>query len=112
MRLHWTVRSFFCDNSECSHVTFSEQVPSVACRYARKTNRLVQQQTGIAFEVGGEPGSRLSMSLRVPTSPDTLLRFIRINRGVSKKYYIKSINFCINFPKSLELKNRLSIMIR
>lgn len=77
MRLLWTVRRFFCDHPECSHVTFSEQVPSVACRYARKTNRLVQQQTGIAFEVGGEPGSRLSMSLRVPTSPDTLLRFIR-----------------------------------
>jgi transposase len=77
MRLLWNVRRFFCDHPECSHVTFSEQIPSVACRYARKTNRLVQQQTGIAFEVGGEPGSRLSTSLRVPTSPDTLLRFIR-----------------------------------
>jgi transposase len=77
MRLLWTVRRFFCDHPECPHVTFSEQVPSVACRYARKTNRLVQQQTGIAFEVGGEPGSRLSTSLKVPTSPDTLLRFIR-----------------------------------
>jgi transposase len=77
MQLLWNVRRFFCDYPECPHVTFSEQVPSVACRYARKTHRLVQQQTGIAFEVGGEPGSRLSTSLRAPTSPDTLLRFIR-----------------------------------
>lgn len=77
MRLLWNIHRFFCDHPECSLVTYSKQILSVADRYARRTHRIVQQQTGIAFEVGGELGARLTISLRAQASPDTLLRFIR-----------------------------------
>jgi transposase len=76
VRLHWRVRRFFCDNPDCPKVTFAEQIPSIK-RYARKTNRLVAQQTEVAFAVGGEPGARLAARLQIPTSPDTLLRHIQ-----------------------------------
>lgn len=78
VKLHWTVRRFFCDNSQCSRVTFSEQVESVAERYARKTRRLVSRQRQIAFEVGGEMGARLMRLFDLLRhSADTLLRLIR-----------------------------------
>ena len=76
VRLHWQVRRFFCDNPNCPKITFAEQIASVN-RYARKTNRLVAQQIEIAFAAGGEPGARLTVLLQIPTSPDTLLRYIR-----------------------------------
>lgn len=75
--LTWTVRRLFCDNPECARVTFVEQIPVVAARYARKTCRLRQQQTGIGFIVGGEPGCRLAHQLEVPTSADSLLNMVR-----------------------------------
>ena len=73
----WTVRRFFCDNPECDRVTFVEQLPSVAVRYARRTGRLHKQQTEIGFVVGGEPGTKLASSLKIPTSADTLLGMVR-----------------------------------
>lgn len=75
--LNWTVRRFFCDNPECGRVTFVEQIPTVAARYARRTCRLHQLQTKIGFIVGGEPGCRLAHLLKVPTSADSLLNMIR-----------------------------------
>jgi transposase len=76
VRLHWRVRRFFCDNQDCPKVTFAEHVLSIN-RYARKTKRLIAQQTEIAFAVGGESGARLAAFMQVPTSPDTLLRLIQ-----------------------------------
>lgn len=75
IRLHWRVRRFFCDNPNCPKVTFSEQIPSIS-RYARKTKRLISQLREIAFSAGGEPGARLAAFLKIPTSPDTLLRLM------------------------------------
>ncbi len=75
--IHWTVRRFFCDNSECERVTFVEQISKVAARYARRTSRLHQQQAEIGFVVGGEPGAKLTNSLEMPTSADTLLGMVR-----------------------------------
>jgi len=76
-QLHWTVRRFFCDNSACQRVTFVEQIPTVADRYARKTRRLKEQQSRIAHETGGEPGARLANYVSDPLSADSLLRLIR-----------------------------------
>ena len=76
-QLLWTVRRFFCDNSACQRVTFAEQIPAVADRYARKTQRLKEQQSRIAYEAGGEPGTRLADYVSEPLSADTLLRLIR-----------------------------------
>ena len=77
LRLLWTVRRFFCDNSECKRVTFVEQVPSVAARYARKTKRLAEYQTQLAYALGGRPGSRLAEEHQIQVSRDTLIRLIR-----------------------------------
>lgn len=68
--------SFFCDNSECDPITFVEQIPIMATRYARRTSRLHQQQTEIGFVVGGEPGAKLASHLEIPTSADTLLGMV------------------------------------
>lgn len=76
-QLHWTIRRFFCDNEDCQRVTFAEQIPTVADRYARKTRRLTEQQSRIAHETGGEPGARLVRYVSDPLSADTLLRLIR-----------------------------------
>jgi transposase len=75
--LKWTVRRFFCDNRECARVTFVEQIPVVAARYARKTCRLRQQQTEIGFIMAGEPGAKLACRLELPISADSLLNMVR-----------------------------------
>jgi len=77
VRVYWKVRRYFCDNRECGRVTFVEQIPSVAARYARRTYRLHKQQTDIGFIVGGEPGTALAHRLEIPTSADTLLGMVR-----------------------------------
>ncbi len=76
-QLKWTVRRFFCDKEDCKRATFAEQIPEVAERYARKTRRLKEQQSRIAHETGGEPGTRLANYVSHPLSADTLLRLIR-----------------------------------
>ena len=70
-------RKFFCDALACPRCIFTERLPGVAAAYARKTVRLNEALTGIAFACGGEGGSRLTGRLGMPTSPDTLLRRIR-----------------------------------
>ena len=77
IRIIWRVRRFFCDNPEYGQITFVEQIPVVAARYARRTCRLHQQQTEIGFIVGGEPGSKLAYRLEIPTSADSLLNMVR-----------------------------------
>ncbi len=77
VRIIWKVRRFFCDNPKCRRVTFVEQIPVVAARYARRTCRLHQQQAEIGFIVGGEPGSKLAYRLEIPTSADSLLSMVR-----------------------------------
>ena len=76
-QLCWTVRRFFCDNMACQRVTFAEQIPTVAERYARKTRRLIEQQSRMAYETGGELSERLARYISEPLSADTLLRMIR-----------------------------------
>lgn len=77
VQLKWRVRRFFCDNAECPRQTFAEQIPAVVARFARRTNRLAVEQQQIAIEVGGEVGSRLLSRLKMPASPDTLIRLVR-----------------------------------
>ncbi len=74
IRIH--VRRFRCGNPRCPQRTFAERVPSVA-DHAQSTRRLAEAQLSIGFALVGEPGSRLSRRLAMPTSPDTLLRRVR-----------------------------------
>jgi len=77
VRLIVTVRRFFCDNKDCELSIFAERMPNFVKPYARRTNRLNQSQLSVAFAAGGEGGARLLRVLRMPVSPDTLLRMIR-----------------------------------
>jgi len=77
VRWRLRVRKFFCDHTDCRRGVFTERIPDVAATYARKTVRLDEAITELAFTCGGEPGSQLAARLGMPTSPDTLLRRIR-----------------------------------
>jgi transposase len=69
-------RRFFCANKECERSIFCERLPEISA-HARKTNRLEETLTMIAFELGGEAGARLAHELGLPVSPDALLERIR-----------------------------------
>lgn len=76
--LHLKVRRFFCIEPDCTCVTFSEFMPSLTMRYARRTNQLHIALREIAFGLGGEEGSRMVEKLGYgEISADTLLRIIR-----------------------------------
>ncbi len=51
----------------------------MARRYARRTDRQREALELIGFALGGEAGARLAVELGLPTSPDTLLNYIRLS---------------------------------
>lgn len=77
IQLKLTVPRFFCDNEQCPRRTFASRFPELLQPYARRTNRLANQQRQVGFAVGGEAGGRLVQGLNMPTSPDTLIRLVR-----------------------------------
>ena len=72
-----SVRRFYCGNDFCPRKVFAERLYGVTQEYARRTTRQKTALEDIAFALGGEAGSRLASRLGFPTSPDTLLRYIR-----------------------------------
>ncbi len=71
------VRKFHCDNPGCERSIFVERVAGFADSYARRTVQLDELLRLIAFANGGECGSRVAAELRIPISPQSLLRLIR-----------------------------------
>ena len=71
------LKRFFCDNAACARKTFNERFSGVIEPYAHRTNRLLAMQRSVGFLSGGETGAKLSRSLALPTSPDSLIRFVR-----------------------------------
>jgi transposase len=69
-------RRFRCVNSSCPRRTFAEHLHEIAGRSARRTERLGELQRHLGLALGGEAGARLAHRLAMPTSPDTLLRFV------------------------------------
>ena len=74
VRLKITVRRFFCDHGQCERRVFTEPLPEVVARYARRTDRLADALRLIGYALGGEAGARLARELGLSVSPDTLLR--------------------------------------
>ena len=72
--LHLTVRRFRCQHTQCPQKTFTEQLPNLLNRYARRTQRLTESYYECVQALGGEAGARLLQKMRMPTSGDTLLR--------------------------------------
>lgn len=77
VKLELHTRRFFCLNLACTRQILTERLPSVVAPYARRTTRLADVLTLVAFALGGEAGKRLVTGMGLATSPDTLLRLIR-----------------------------------
>ncbi len=71
------VRKLFCDNAKYKRRIFTERLPGVAAPWARKTARLSERLTAVGLALGGTAGARLSGSMELATSPNTLLRLVR-----------------------------------
>jgi transposase len=78
VRLELRVRRFFCQNQACTRRIFTERLPGVVAPSARRTTRLTDLLTLIGFALGGEAGNRLVERMGLETTPETLLRLIRI----------------------------------
>lgn len=77
VQLKLRIRRFRCINCNCRRQTWTETIPEILERYAHRTQRLTQSLWHIAYALGGKPGNRLALQLRMPTSRDTLLRILR-----------------------------------
>src|SRR5262245_34978675 len=77
VQLRVTVRRFSCLQPECPRLIFAERLPGFAEPHARTTSRLRQAHEAIGWALGGEAGARLTKSLAMATSPDTLLRRVK-----------------------------------
>ena len=71
------MRRFKCVNRQCSQATFAEQINALALPKQRRTVGLDGAWRSIAQALGGAAASRLSATLGMPTSRDTLLRGLR-----------------------------------
>ena len=71
------VRKLFCDNAGCERCIFTERLPGVAAPWARKTARLSERLTAVGLALGGTASARLSGSMGLATSRNTLLRLVR-----------------------------------
>jgi transposase len=78
VRLHLRTRRFRCKNSLCTKRVFCERLPKVVAHYGRKTAGPDDALRLIGFLLGGEAGSRATSKLAMATSPDTLLRRVRV----------------------------------
>lgn len=78
VRLALRTRRFRCRNSLCTKRVFCERLPRVVAHYARQTVRLDDALRLIGLLLGGEAGARATRKLAMTTSPDTLLRRVRL----------------------------------
>ena len=77
VRLELKARKFRCRNELCSQKVFCERLVNVAAAYARRTIRLMETLSMLAFALGGRAGSRASAKLNIPVGKDLLLRAVR-----------------------------------
>jgi transposase len=78
-RVRWLVqvRRFWCRNTECLRVIFSERLPTCAPAHARRTLHQTAVLCEVAFALGGKAGERIAKLLSMGTSHDTLLRLMQ-----------------------------------
>jgi len=71
------VRRFVCEDPDCPARTFTEQLPGLTTRYARRTPLARTLLEQLALALAGRAGARLARGLGLPASRDTLLRLLR-----------------------------------
>jgi len=74
VQLFVTARKFACRNPDCPRQVFTEPLPALAARYARKTVRLTTTLRSIGLTLGGNAGARAARRQHTVASPSTLLR--------------------------------------
>lgn len=91
VRLKLNTRKFRCRNDICPQKVFCERLPNVAAAYARRTVRLMETLTLLAFALGGRGGSRAASQLNIPVGKDSLLRAVRsrINGSATNQQPVK-----------------------
>ena len=77
VHIRLTSRKFFCSHAKCKQRIFTERMPSLAMRYARKTKPLQEILYLLGHSLGGEAGTRVAVRLGVSVSPDTLIEQVR-----------------------------------
>jgi hypothetical protein len=77
-RLRVRSRRWFCDEQGCPRKIFAERFEGLLARFARRTNDVTELLVEFGLRAGGEGGARLARKTGVPTSPDTLLRLVKM----------------------------------
>jgi len=77
VRILLLTRKFFCEGDGCRRRIFTEPLPGVALRYARRTLRATEALNWITLALGGQAGARLAGRLGLLASGSTLLRQMR-----------------------------------
>ncbi len=60
VRILLSTRKFFCTGDGCRRRIFTEPLPGVASRYARRTLRATEALNWITLALGGQAGARLA----------------------------------------------------
>jgi transposase len=78
-RVRWfvQVRRFWCENTACKRVIFTERLSACAPAHARRTEKQATILCEVAFALGGKAGERIANLLGMETSHDTLLRLMQ-----------------------------------
>lgn len=77
VRLEFRARKFRCRNDLCQRKVFCERLPNVVSHYGRKTVRLSETLTALAFALGGRGGSRVAAKISLAVGKDSLLRAVK-----------------------------------
>ena len=77
MRILVSARKFFCFNPACERRIFTEPLPDLAARYARKTLRLADTLLQLTHLLGGEAAARIARLLGLLLSPAGLLKRLK-----------------------------------
>ncbi|WP_328907956.1 transposase family protein [Streptomyces sp. NBC_00234] len=70
------VRQFFCRDASCGRRTFVEQVPGLARRHGRWTERLRSTLAAVGLALAGRAGARMARVFGVSVSRSTILRLL------------------------------------
>jgi transposase len=70
------VRRLVCQDAKCPQRTFRQQVPELAARYARRTQRLTATVGWVAVTLAGRAGAAVLAGLGVALSRSTVLRVL------------------------------------
>lgn len=77
VRVLVSARKFFCRNSHCERRIFTEPLPELAQRYARKTLRLADTLLHLTHLLGGEVAARIARLMGLLLSPAGLLKRLK-----------------------------------